>query len=176
MRGLEIQPVLRRLAEGATKTPRPLGRHRSFTAKHMRYAHRRDIDRPGECRLAHPEVEQDLLQELAWVDGRKPVPCRQDTHGLVPSPSVIVDDLDIERVAGLESEAQPPLVVDPDAPLANPVARQCLEPVGQWFAQVFDAGRRIQLPQPHGCTSPDRSEEHTSELPSLMRNSYAVFC
>src|SRR3546814_7871921 len=25
-------------------------------------------------------------------------------------------------------------------------------------------------------TEPDRSEEHTSELPSLMRNSYAVFC
>src|SRR3546814_4798909 len=24
--------------------------------------------------------------------------------------------------------------------------------------------------------SVDRSEEHTSELPSLMRNSYAVFC
>src|SRR3546814_3081602 len=24
--------------------------------------------------------------------------------------------------------------------------------------------------------SPDRSEEHTSELQSLMRNSYAVFC
>src|SRR3546814_2842250 len=25
-------------------------------------------------------------------------------------------------------------------------------------------------------TAPDRSEEHTSELQSLMRNSYAVFC
>src|SRR3546814_10378115 len=28
----------------------------------------------------------------------------------------------------------------------------------------------------HGGTSPDRSEEHTSELQSLMRISYAVFC
>src|SRR3546814_7280545 len=26
------------------------------------------------------------------------------------------------------------------------------------------------------CRSPDRSEEHTSELQSLMRISYAVFC
>src|SRR3546814_1841066 len=26
------------------------------------------------------------------------------------------------------------------------------------------------------CTHPDRSEEHTSELQSLMRISYAVFC
>src|SRR3546814_6092936 len=28
----------------------------------------------------------------------------------------------------------------------------------------------------HGDFSVDRSEEHTSELQSLMRNSYAVFC
>src|SRR3546814_3549434 len=27
-----------------------------------------------------------------------------------------------------------------------------------------------------GLTEPDRSEEHTSELQSLMRTSYAVFC
>src|SRR3546814_9487769 len=27
-----------------------------------------------------------------------------------------------------------------------------------------------------GCNVPDRSEEHTSELQSLMRISYAVFC
>src|SRR3546814_6509199 len=26
------------------------------------------------------------------------------------------------------------------------------------------------------CSRPNRSEEHTSELQSLMRNSYAVFC
>src|SRR3546814_6428213 len=31
------------------------------------------------------------------------------------------------------------------------------------------------LPKPHPC-EPDRSEEHTSELQSLMRISYAVFC
>src|SRR3546814_4802136 len=29
---------------------------------------------------------------------------------------------------------------------------------------------------PHAHASTDRSEEHTSELQSLMRNSYAVFC
>src|SRR3546814_7052348 len=32
------------------------------------------------------------------------------------------------------------------------------------------------LPQPHTRVSPRRSEEHTSELQSLMRISYAVFC
>src|SRR3546814_1526713 len=93
----------------------------------------------------------DIVSVFSLMIRRPPRSPRTDT--LFPYTtlfrSVIVDDLDIERVAGLESEAQPPLVVDPDAPLANPVARQCLEP---------------------------RSEEHTSELQSLMRNSSAVFC
>src|SRR3546814_8919210 len=35
---------------------------------------------------------------------------------------------------------------------------------------------RVDLPAPEGSHSRPRSEEHTSELPSLMRISYAVFC
>src|SRR3546814_1638041 len=35
--------------------------------------------------------------------------------------------------------------------------------------------KQVQLPTP-GRILPQRSEEHTSELQSLMRNSYAVFC
>src|SRR3546814_6560608 len=38
------------------------------------------------------------------------------------------------------------------------------------FAAAMKAGRRVVLPQV------GRSEEHTSELQSLMRISYAVFC
>src|SRR3546814_5873667 len=48
------------------------------------------------------------------------------------------------------------------------------------------ASSRLDLPQPLGPTTPvsprsilssvERSEEHTSELQSLMRISYAVFC
>src|SRR3546814_8854963 len=37
-------------------------------------------------------------------------------------------------------------------------------------------GRGAQPRQPAGEPLPDRSEEHTSELQSLMRISYAVFC
>src|SRR3546814_2211666 len=42
-----------------------------------------------------------------------------------------------------------------------------------------DPGLREPLPQPLGqqfVAQRARSEEHTSELQSLMRNSYAVFC
>src|SRR3546814_1805432 len=34
----------------------------------------------------------------------------------------------------------------------------------------------VDLPEPEGPSSATRSEEHTSELQSLMRISYAVFC
>src|SRR3546814_4749930 len=40
---------------------------------------------------------------------------------------------------------------------------------------VFDVKvKEIRAPKPVAID--DRSEEHTSELPSLMRSSYAVFC
>src|SRR3546814_10016214 len=41
-----------------------------------------------------------------------------------------------------------------------------------YFANVAAIG----VPSLVGSTIPDRSEEHTSELPSLMRISYALFC
>src|SRR3546814_1000254 len=67
--------------------------------------------------------------------------------------------------------------------IAIPACIQCHRPAGQRF------GGRHLLDRQHpraaircreatvckGCPAP-RSEEHTSELQSLMRNSYAVFC
>src|SRR3546814_1421641 len=38
------------------------------------------------------------------------------------------------------------------------------------------ARRQLSLPQQFQLLDDDRSEEHTSELQSLMRISYAVFC
>src|SRR3546814_10744069 len=40
--------------------------------------------------------------------------------------------------------------------------------------QVID--RQVNTEKQRRAPQPCRSEEHTSELPSLMRNSYAVFC
>src|SRR3546814_2155981 len=48
-------------------------------------------------------------------------------------------------------------------------------PGGQGTAALFDSlasGQQIECEGPYG----NRSEEHTSELQSLMRTSYAVFC
>src|SRR3546814_6161300 len=40
--------------------------------------------------------------------------------------------------------------------------------------EALDRIKRGQMPAPRSCAA--RSEEHTSELQSLMRISYAVFC
>src|SRR3546814_5123443 len=50
----------------------------------------------------------------------------------------------------------------------------------RWWSGVLRAWRALAWGIPIGCASgrevPARSEEHTSELQSLMRISYAVFC
>src|SRR3546814_5501815 len=49
--------------------------------------------------------------------------------------------------------------------------------IRQYTGQAFVTGELFQLPAgPVGAAFGVRSEEHTSELPSLMRISYAVFC
>src|SRR3546814_3363702 len=46
----------------------------------------------------------------------------------------------------------------------------------QRYAQAVTAGERVEVPRTAGEFGDLRSEEHTSELQSLMRISYAVFC
>src|SRR3546814_6767070 len=43
-------------------------------------------------------------------------------------------------------------------------------------APMMRSGSATSSYRPGGTSSSTRSEEHTSELQSLMRNSYAVFC
>src|SRR3546814_10697721 len=44
------------------------------------------------------------------------------------------------------------------------------------FVDVHAAQRTVRLHRGHGFDAVARSEKHTSELQSLMRISYAVFC
>src|SRR3546814_9343759 len=54
------------------------------------------------------------------------------------------------------------------------VARRVPYPAKLVHREIALAGHVAQLGTPH--PSEGRSEEHTSELQSLMRSSYAVFC
>src|SRR3546814_9593783 len=59
---------------------------------------------------------------------------------------------------------------DPDAAAGRQLRRGVVDEVefhGRGAAEAVDEQQRL---------GPARSEEHTSELQSLMRNSYAVFC
>src|SRR3546814_1987147 len=60
-----------------------------------------------------------------------------------------------------------------------PMINEAVFALGEGVATMkdIDAGCRLGLNHPMGpITLADRSEEHTSELQSLMRISYAVFC
>src|SRR3546814_1802391 len=63
-----------------------------------------------------------------------------------------------------------------------PQAGECLEHVSGWTLEVIEADprrvARLRLHPPARQAEEEeaRSEEHTSELQSLMRISYAVFC
>src|SRR3546814_8069588 len=53
------------------------------------------------------------------------------------------------------------------------IAKALISRLAGWDARIL-VSNRSKLPSPPGVAQ--RSEEHTSELQSLMRISYAVFC
>src|SRR3546814_7221919 len=65
-----------------------------------------------------------------------------------------------------------------DAPLADEIPRRVGNPCGQavWTGRTRVRQHRARARAHAGAASAGRSEEHTSELQSLMRISYAVFC
>jgi len=62
------------------------------------------------------------------------------------SSSVVVNDLNVVRVAVPPAEADPPSVVHSDAVLPGPIAAKSLEPVTGWDAEILQSNRRIQHP------------------------------
>src|SRR3546814_1752224 len=61
-------------------------------------------------------------------------------------------------------------------PLAHPIRPDSYQEISNFYtATVYNKGAEI-IRMMHTMVGPERSEEHTSELQSLMRISYAVFC
>src|SRR3546814_1287606 len=84
---------------------------------------------------------------------------------------------DLRDVAGW------PVGYQPARELVRPQARREQEALADWNAQfeqepalLFGLHALGHQPQPEAAGDAGRSEEHTSELQSLMRISYAVFC
>ena len=60
---------------------------------------------------------------------------------------MVINDLDVFGTRSGPSEAESPLVIDPDAVLALSVAAKCFEPVSGRHPQVLEAGGDFELPQ-----------------------------
>src|SRR3546814_5998908 len=72
----------------------------------------------------------------------------------------------LEALAELAAMAQPSSGADPAGEL-----EEALDEATYWAGKLFDQCRAAAA-----ALAWLRSEEHTSELQSLMRNTYAVFC
>jgi hypothetical protein len=64
---------------------------------------------------------------------------------------VVIDDLDIGRIAIPPAEADPPLVVDPDAVLTLAVSVESLQSIPRRNAEVIKRCCRIQHPKLPQC-------------------------
>ena len=63
---------------------------------------------------------------------------------------MMVTELDIVRIAVLESEADTPLIVDGDRVLACPLGLEHVQPIAWRYAEVGELGRHmhgLELPQ-----------------------------
>src|SRR3546814_1586055 len=70
-------------------------------------------------------------------------------------------------------------IVEPDGSIAvdDPRAVRALELAASWVGTISPPGvLSFKEEEARGVFQTGRSEEHTSELQSLMRISYAVFC
>src|SRR3546814_3750942 len=105
---------------------------------------------------------------------RPPRPTRTAT--LFPAPTVLpspmVSRLSILRMPFVRADALPAPVVS--APQMMPP--DGFNPLGSGPTEIRERPLCAELCWGDRWCSPDRSEEHTSELQSLMRISYAVFC
>ncbi len=60
---------------------------------------------------------------------------------------MVIDDFDVVRISFRPPKADPPLVIDTDAVLAGPAARELLQPIGWGRAEVVQAGGGVQHQQ-----------------------------
>src|SRR3546814_1921494 len=122
---------------------------------------RRELSASGEVRtmsIVMPPPDAGVLARRADIV--------RALRSIVPGEGVIedVDALRPYESDGLTAYRQPPMVV---------VLPETTEQVSRILAWCHAEGVKVV---PRGSGTSLRSEEHTSELQSLMRSSYAVFC
>jgi hypothetical protein len=87
------------------------------------------------------------------------------SFAVIDSPSVVVNDLDVEGVTRAPTEAHSPLIVDANAVLSRSVATELLEAVARWYAEIIQALCCIQDEQLSSGDLLDILSEPPSSLP-----------
>src|SRR3954470_9045439 len=85
--------------------------------------------------------------------------------GPAAASAVVVNDLDIPGTL-VPAEADPPLVVDPDRPLACPVTLQLLEPIARWrpkVVQILGRIEHVELPRGGRANHPQTPGQAATE-------------
>src|SRR3546814_3394218 len=119
-----------------------------------------------------------VLYQLRKGDARVPQERELQRHAqLVPSLPSRADDLDIGRLEGIEPGQMVAIGWDGEDLIAFALGQELLLALRHAVScpqkVIWAYGQRGV--KRHSMWT-DRSEEHTSELQSLMRISYAVFC
>ncbi len=70
---------------------------------------------------------------------------------------MVVNDLNILRAARCPPEADPVLVIDPNAVLSSPVSSQLFETICRWCAQIVQLQGLVELVELALCHSPERA-------------------
>lgn len=159
---LQIDPVLRALPEGSAETQRQFGSHWPLLPDDVRDAHRRYTDGMGKRGLTHFMLFENFTQVVAGVDRRQTVLGRGDAHRC--GNSVVIDDFDIESFSFDEPEAEPPLLVDADAPLPRAITLQWLQPIRRRGSQILEACSGMQPVDLHQSPEPDIGRQPPGSL------------
>src|SRR3546814_2385141 len=94
------------------------------------------------------------------------------THTLFPYTTLFRSDAATRFEIGVQTDEADPLVTRANAVLGQFLA----DPSRRLVEAMFELVPDLFLPRMIVGEGEGRSEEHTSELQSLMRSSYAVFC
>jgi hypothetical protein len=88
---------------------------------------------------------------------------------MITLPSVIVDDLHIERVTSAPPKNDSPLIVNPDRMETLSISFQSLEPIARWRPKVPQIGRFVEIQQFPACCADQIGWKRPSSLgPSVV--------
>jgi len=79
---------------------------------------------------------------------------------------VVVDDLNVEGVAGTPDEADPPPLVHSDAELPNAVTLELLEAIRRRHPKILQGCGRVEHPQLPKCHALDVGPQSFDRLPA----------